>query len=253
MVRIVQRTLVDVVDIDGLEPGTCDIVLVVDPTSSPAFTFVRVWERLKVPPSCAWARALELSTGPFPLFMLVPDCALPLAAAALPPAAMDEPVCPEADVEVPPVPSVVADVPPAAAEPPVPPVMLVCADSGEAAASSNATAEVAINVFICQSFLYGDDVEIVQPLTVMVLALVEPGPPAVEDELDTLPPPAWTCTDDPPAELELDSAPLDVVEPVVPDPDEEPSAVMLPSACFSTVTLQVSPDAVLPVFSIVAA
>ena len=58
-----------------------------------------------------------------------------------------------------------------------------------------------------------------QPLTVMVLALVEPGPPAVEDELETLPPPACTCTDDPPAELELDSAPLDAVDPVVPEPD----------------------------------
>lgn len=98
----------------------------------------------------------------------------------------------------------------------------------------------------------GDEVEIVQPLTVMVLALAEPGPPAVDDELETLPPPACTCTDDPPAELELESEPLDEVDPVVPEPDE-PSAVMLPSACFSTVTLQVSPDAVLPVFSMVAA
>jgi hypothetical protein len=99
---------------------------------------------------------------------------------------------------------------------------------------------------------YGDEVEIVQPLTVMVLALVEPGPPAVEDELETLPPPACTCTDDPPAELELDSAPLDAVDPVVPEPDA-PTALMLPSACFSTLTLQVSPDAVLPVFSMVSA
>jgi hypothetical protein len=99
---------------------------------------------------------------------------------------------------------------------------------------------------------YGDDVEIVQPLTVTVLALVEPGPPAVEDELDTLPPPAWMCTEDPPAELELDREPLDAVEPVVPEPDD-PSAVMLPSGCFSTVTRQVSPDAVLPVFSVVSA
>ena len=81
-----------------------------------------------------------------------------------------------------------------------------------------------------------------QPLTVTVLALVEPGPPDVDDELDTLPPPAWTCTDDPPAELELDKDPADEVDPVVPEPDE-PSAVMLPSGCFSTVTLQVSPDA----------
>ena len=54
------------------------------------------------------------------------------------------------------------------------------------------------------------------PLTVMVLALVVPGPPAVDEELETLPPPACTCTDDPPAELELDSEPLDAVDPVVP-------------------------------------
>jgi len=84
------------------------------------------------------------------LFMLVPDCALPLAAAALPPAAIDEPVCPVAEVDVPPVPTVLADVPPAAAEPPVPPVMLVCASSGDAAASKSAAAEAAINVLICQ-------------------------------------------------------------------------------------------------------
>lgn len=91
-----------------------------------------------------------------------------------------------------------------------------------------------------------------QPLTVMVLALVEPGPPAVDEELETLPPPACTFTDDPPAELELDTEPLDEVDPVVPERDE-PAAVMLPSACLSTVTLQVSPDAVLPVFSMVSA
>lgn len=91
-----------------------------------------------------------------------------------------------------------------------------------------------------------------QPLTVIVLALVDPGPPAVDDELETLPPPACTCTDDPPAELELESEPLDEVDPVVPEP-EAPTAVMLPSACFSTVTLQVAPDAVLPVFSMVTA
>ncbi|QQO19406.1 hypothetical protein JJB98_05560 [Bradyrhizobium diazoefficiens] len=185
--------------------------------------------------------------------MLTPVCALPLTAAALPPAAIDEPVRPVAEVDVPPVPTVEADVPPAAAEPPLPPVILVCARTGEAAASKTATAEVVSNVLMFQSSMdQGDEVEIVQPLTVMVLALVEPGPPAVDDELETLPPPACTCTDDPPAELELESEPLDEVDPVVPEPDE-PSAVMLPSACFSTVTLQVSPDAVLPVFSMVAA
>src|SRR3954469_10052631 len=57
---------IEVVDLIGFEPGSCDIVLVVDCTSSPAFTLVRVCERLKVPPSCAWARVLELSTGPLP-------------------------------------------------------------------------------------------------------------------------------------------------------------------------------------------
>jgi hypothetical protein len=73
--------------------------------------------------------------------------------------------------------------------------MLVCADSGEAAAISHAVAETAINAFISQSFPYGDEVEIVQPLTVTVTVLALAPPPAVEDELDTLPPPAWTCTD----------------------------------------------------------
>jgi len=38
---------------------------------------------------------------------------------------------------VPPVPSVLAEVPPAAAEPPVPPVMLVCADNGDCPVRSN--------------------------------------------------------------------------------------------------------------------
>jgi hypothetical protein len=43
------------------------------------------------------------------------------------------------------------------------------------------------------------------------------------------------------------------VLPVVDDEPDAPDAVMLPSACFSTETLQVSPDAVLPVFTIVSA
>lgn len=75
-----------------------------------------------------------------------------------------------------------------------------------------------------------------QPFTVTVLDEVAPGPPDVEDELDTLPPPAWTFTDEPPAELLLESDP---VPPVV---EDDPAAVMLPSACFSTETLQVSPE-----------
>jgi len=40
--------------------------------------------------------------------------------------------------------------------------------------------------------IYRDVIEMVQPLTVTVPAAVEPGPPDVEDELDTLPPPACT-------------------------------------------------------------
>jgi len=59
-----------------------------------------------------------------------------------------EPVFPEPGVEVPPVPKVVAEVPPTAAEPPVPPVMLVCAQSGDDATSKNTAAEAAKFVFI---------------------------------------------------------------------------------------------------------
>ena len=82
----------------------------------------------------------------------------------------------------------------------------------------------------------------VQPFTVMVLAETDPGPPDVEVELDTLPPPACTFTEDPPAELLLETPPA---TPLV---DEVPIAVILPSACFSTETEQVSPLAVLPFF-----
>jgi len=46
--------------------------------------------------------------------------------------------------------------------------------------------------------------------------------------------------------LEIEPAPLLL-------PADAPAALMLPSACFSTLTLQVSPDAVLPFFSIVSA
>jgi len=53
-------------DFTGADPGSCDIVRVVDCTSSPAFTLVRVCERLKVPPSWACALVFELSTGPLP-------------------------------------------------------------------------------------------------------------------------------------------------------------------------------------------
>lgn len=96
-------------------------------------------------------------------------------------------------------------------------------------------------------FLHGDEVEMVQPFTVIVLAETEPGPPEDDDELETLPPPACTCTEVPPAELLLESAPAPL--PVV---AEDPAAEMLPSACFSTVTLQVSPVEFFPVLIMVS-
>jgi hypothetical protein len=85
----------------------------------------------------------------------------------------------------------------------------------------------------------------VQPFTVMVLAETVPGPPVVVDELDTEPPPACTWTPVLPAVLLLEMEPAPLLLPA--------DAPTLPSACFSTLTLQVSPDAVLPFFSIVSA
>ena len=82
----------------------------------------------------------------------VPDCALPLAAAALPPAAIDEPV-PVGEVDVPPVPTVDAEVPPTAAEPADPPEILVCAESGADAARKMAAAVQLIHAFIACSLL----------------------------------------------------------------------------------------------------
>jgi len=90
-------------------------------------------------------------------------------------------------------------------------------------------------------------VEIEQPFTLIVLADVDPGPPAVDDELDTEPPPACTCTLEPPAELLLESVPAPL--PLV----DDPAALMLPSACFSTETVQGLPDAVVPFLMIVSA
>jgi len=87
----------------------------------------------------------------------------------------------------------------------------------------------------------------VHPFTVMVLADTDPGPPTV-DELDTEPPPAWTWTPVLPAELLLETAPAPLLLP-----DEAPAALMLPSACFSTDTVQLSPELVLPFFTIVSA
>src|SRR3954454_102911 len=87
----------------------------------------------------------------------------------------------------------------------------------------------------------------VQPFTVMVLAETDPGPPVV-DELDTEPPPACTCTPVLPAELLLETLPAPLLLP-----DDAPAALMLPSACFSTDTVQLSPELVLPFFTIVSA
>ena len=87
-----------------------------------------------------------------------------------------------------------------------------------------------------------------QPFTVMVLADTDPGPPVVDDELDTEPPPACTCTPLLPAELLLEILPAPLLLP-----DDAPAALMLPSACFSTDTVQLSPELVLPFFTIVSA
>src|SRR4051794_2329194 len=81
----------------------------------------------------------------------------------------------------------------------------------------------------------------------MVLADTDPGPPVVDDELDTEPPPACTCTPVPPAEL------LPAIVPALLLPADAPAALMLPSACFSTETVQLSPDEVLPFLTIVSA
>jgi hypothetical protein len=87
----------------------------------------------------------------------------------------------------------------------------------------------------------------VQPFTVVVLAETDPGPPVVV-ELDTEPPPACTCTPVEPAVLLLEILPALLLLP-----DDAPAALMLPSACFSTETVQRSPDEVLPVLTIVSA
>jgi hypothetical protein len=51
-----------------------------------------------------------------------------------------------------------------------------------------------------------------------------------------------------PAELLLEIAPAPLLLP-----DDAPAALMLPSACFSTETVQLSPDEVLPFLTIVSA
>jgi hypothetical protein len=136
---------VEVVDFIGFEPGSCDIVLVRDSTLSPSRTFVLVCDFEKVPPSCAIAFDWPFKP-PLPVSLAF-ERSMVLPPAALPPVANDEPVFPFAPVEVPPVPSVVAEVPPAAAEPPLPAVALpwACASAG---ASSKQSAAAAVMVFV---------------------------------------------------------------------------------------------------------
>jgi len=92
----------------------------------------------------------------------------------------------------------------------------------------------------------------VQPFTVMVLAELPEDLPALVDPvvlpLDTLPPPACTWTDVPPAD-EL----LEIVPPPPPPLLLAPAVEMLPSAFLLTVTSQVSPAALVPRFVIVSA
>jgi hypothetical protein len=111
--------LIVLVDLAGAPPGSCAIDLVRDATS-PLCTFVFVIERLQVPPSCARAfdmlcRLLSLPPTLVRLVSLVPP-------AALPPLPMVDEVAPDGLVDVPPVPKVEADVPPADPLPAVPPV-----------------------------------------------------------------------------------------------------------------------------------
>src|SRR5205085_11962875 len=67
-------------------------------------------------------------------------------------------------------------------------------------------------------------------------------------EVDAEPPPACTCTPVGPAELLLEILPAPLLLPAT-----APAALMLPSACFSTETVHRSPDAVLPVLTMVSA
>jgi hypothetical protein len=186
-------TPIVVVDFTGFEPGWCDIVLVREVTPSPASTVVFVRDLLKVPPSWAVARDVAFRS-PLPVSLtLVRLVARPSTAAALPPLPIEEPV-PAAPVEVPPVPSVEAAVPPAAAEPAVPPVALVWARAAPDRARATEQVMIAsLDMGLSLSAAQGDEVLIVQPFTVTVLADEDaPGPPDVELELEleTDPPPA---------------------------------------------------------------
>jgi len=123
----------------GFSPGTWDIDFV--RLSSPSsVTFVFVCDLLNVPLSIAWAldcpcRCEEFSFTFDRLF------AFPSAVAALPPTPIDE-VVPSSVLQVPAVPSVLADVLPAAEVPPEPTVAAAshsCAGSGNAEQNATAT------------------------------------------------------------------------------------------------------------------
>jgi hypothetical protein len=81
---------------------------------------VLVFESLQVPPSCA--RAFDMLCRLFWLAWVLVRLAFLLPPAAVPPLPMLEDVAPAGLVDVPPVPSVEAEVPPAAPLPAVPPV-----------------------------------------------------------------------------------------------------------------------------------
>ena len=104
------------VDFTGGPPGSCAIDLVRDDTV-PLWFLVCVIDLLHVPPPW-FAIALE---WPLVAFGLTFDCDWTLPPAALPPTPIDEEV-PDGPVEVPAVPSVEAEAPPAAALPPLPTV-----------------------------------------------------------------------------------------------------------------------------------
>src|SRR4051794_26760426 len=105
-----------VVDFTGGPPGSCDIDFVVELTS-PFWTFVLVFESLQVPFSCA--RAFALLCRLWGLSLIWVELRSLVPPAALPPEPMVDDV-PLGLVEVPPVPSVEAEVSPEAALPPLP-------------------------------------------------------------------------------------------------------------------------------------
>lgn len=113
--------------------------------------------------------------------------ARPFVDAALPPLPIEEDVL-ASPVEVAPTPTVDADVPPAAAEPAVPPTALPWAMADPAKATEPTNSEIKWSFRIVRTF-QGEEVLTVHPLTVIVLENV-PLPPLTLLELDTFPPPA---------------------------------------------------------------